>query len=112
MQSLLKVSFILCFCLFMLAPIASAQTSGDPETSQILAAAKAYALAHSAPEIVDKSDFKVVKRVKDKALVVGSPKVKGIENASIIVKKIGSKWVGETMGDFGVAEGLFRGQKF
>lgn len=97
MKALSKVIFALCVSLFLMVPLATAQTTGDPEIKQIMIAAKTYAKSAGGTE--ERFEFKFTKRVGDYALVriYPKPKIKA-ESDNIVLKKISGKWVGQDMG--------------
>jgi hypothetical protein len=95
MQTLSKLIFALCVCLFLAVPPATAQTASDPEIKKILAAAGYDGSSGSYFE------WKFLKRVRNYALVKNYPKPKyqnQYDGSIIILKKIDGKWVVEDSG--------------
>jgi hypothetical protein len=97
----------LCVGLFVTVFLVTAQAARDPEVEQILAAAKRYVDSYNDSLHLPKyhgearADFVFRKKVKNCAEVWLVPKPKyanQLEGASIILKKIGGKWVGQFMG--------------
>ena len=74
-------------------------SAGAAEDSQMMAAARSYVKAHSAPGIT--FDLKLRKQVNNYALLEVVPTGKWAqkaESAGLIVKKSGGQWVPQTLG--------------
>jgi len=109
MKSLSRVILVVCLILLWGMSVVMAQAPSDQEIKQILTAAKKYAKSYGGTE--DKFEFKFIKKVNDYALVQDYPKAQyahQAEGASIILKKINGKWVGQNMGTGLEEEELFK----
>jgi hypothetical protein len=76
-----------------------AGSAGAAADNQMIAAARNYVKAHSAPGIT--FDLKLLKKVNNYALLEAMPKGKWAnkaEPAGVILQKIGGQWVPQTMG--------------
>lgn len=76
-----------------------ARSSDTSDYNQMMAAARNYVKAHSAPGIM--FNLKLLKQVNNYALLEARPKGKWAnqaEPAGVILQKIGGKWVPQTMG--------------
>jgi hypothetical protein len=85
---------------FLPVPVSvMAGSSVDADYQQMLKAARNYVKANSVPGII--FDLKVIKQVNNYALLEAIPRgkwAKQAEPAGVILKKIGNRWVPQTMG--------------
>ena len=102
-HKLLKLLFLLVILItwnfLQVAGAGAAKSSGDPDYQQMLATARNYVKANSAPGIT--FDLKLIKQVKDYALLEVVPTVKWANQADpagLILQKIGGKWVPQELG--------------
>jgi hypothetical protein len=100
---LLKSAFLLIILIIgNFLPVAEAEAatpSGDADYQQMLATARDYVKANSAPGITFK--VKLIKQVKDYALLEVVPTGKWanqVEPAGVILQKIRGKWVPQELG--------------
>jgi hypothetical protein len=81
------------------ADAGAAKSSGHADYQQMLAAARNYVKAHRVPGIT--FDLKLIKRVKDYALLQVVPTgkwAKQVESAGVILQKKGGRWVPQELG--------------
>ena len=100
---LLSLSFLLVILITLnFLPVVgagAAKSSGQADYQQMLATARNYVKAHSAPGIT--FDLKLIKRVKNYALLEVVPTgkwAKQAESAGLILQKKGGRWVPQELG--------------
>lgn len=102
-HKLLNLSFLLVILItwnfLQVADAGAAKPSGDSDYQQMVATARNYVKAHSAPGIT--FDIKLIKQVRDYALLEVVPTGKWanqVESAGVILQKKGGKWVPQELG--------------
>jgi len=102
-HKLLNLSFLLVILIIwnilLVAGTEAANSAGEADHQQMLAVARNYVKANSAPGIT--FDIKLVKQVEDYALLKVAPTGKWADQtdpAGVILQKIGGKWVPQTLG--------------
>jgi hypothetical protein len=96
---LLLLIFLITWSFAPVAGAGAARPSGGSDSQQMLATARHYVRANSAPGIT--FDLKLIKQVKDYALLEVVPTGKWANQtdpAGMILQKIGGKWVPQELG--------------
>lgn len=90
---------LMVFGLWQVAGAGMTGSPGDADYHPMMAAARNYVKAHSATGIT--FDLKIIKQVNNYALLEVIPTgqwANKVEPAGVILKKMGGKWVPQTMG--------------